>query len=540
MASSSARLIQTGFCTKAFKQDYGEYFSKEEFEKKQKQKGYKYAGMDWEEAKNKIIQDIEAGKAKKKIWEYADHDEAEVAEGQMMLLDWPKPAHRYSAILETPHQSIEPIYAWCINTLKDIGSAEVLKITDMFAASEQSSFYGAGMQRLGLAQDRVSQLLATIGQFVRRDLFQLVRDIRWIDERLDYHEKARNWASPKEAEPAELTLKGIWVDLVDGVVQGQRVSANLIQMAQQLQFTSLPDFFFGLHPQKTSEIKPAIDRMQLKNKTLENMLMRKLEQYLNWKEHNYKELKQRKRFELAYLKQHYNIIRMYMQWLTPYLKHIKRLQPNISSLESPELISAFEGSMVEIEVMGKKLSSKGFYNCMMLTLEYRTRPSMSFTQEAGFHRGPIHVGEVKVTWRAYGWTDKDIERYKKFKEMEDIDVLSSIDEAMNSMKEDLKKYLEQADQLQGKEEKKPDKKAPPAPESIWKPFGEVGKGFKELGQIFLPVNWSISPSARKEQKKKAEAKSAEKAAQKGAEKLAKKLLWVHYKLFKKVHGCLAW
>jgi len=446
---TSSRLIQSGFYSSDFKNDFPEYFDEKEFDRKRRtDKKFKYKDLKWKEFKDKLITNLEDGKEKKKIYEYADHDEAEVAQNQMMLLDWPKPEHRYSLILETPHKSIEPVYFWCINLLKDLGCADVLKVTDLFAAAEHSSFYGAGMQRLGMAQDKVQQFLAQIGQFVKKDLFQLVRDIRWIDERLEYHENARS----KEigiTEPAEITLKGLWTDLVDGVVQGQRVSANVFQMAQQLQFTALPDFFFSLHPKTVKEIGLEIEKLGLKNKPLTNVLKRKLEQYLVWKEYNYTELKQRKRFELSYLRQHYNIIKMYMTWLKPYLKHASRLETDVKSISSPELIASFEGSMVEIEVIGKILpeGNKDTFTCLMLTFEYRTRPSLSFTQEGGYHRGPVHIGETKITWRSYSWTQQDIDKYLSFKEKEDIEVLSQIDESMHAIGDDLQRYLDEAKEI---------------------------------------------------------------------------------------------
>jgi len=544
--SGSARLIQAGFFKPSFKEDFPEFFDESKFKELKSSDAEKYKNISFHDFKQELIDKLMKGelKGKKKLYEYADHDEGEVTNHQIRLYDYPKPVNRYSLTLETFHLSIEPVYNFCMNDLKDLGFGDVIKVSDLFAASEQSSLYGAGMQRLGLAQDKVSQFLAQIGAFVRKDLFQLIRDIKWISERIEYHEKARS-KEKSESEPAELTLKGMWVDLVDGVVQGQRVSANIFQMAQQLQFTALPDFFFNMNPQTTKDISKTVDDLKL-NASLSNVLKRKLEQYLAWRDYNYKELVQRKRFELAYLKQHYNIIKMYMNWLKPYLKHIQRLQPNVKDLTSPNLVSAFEGSMVEIEVLGKMKHPKSdHYTCILLTLEYRTRPSLSFTQEGGYHRGPVHVGETKITWRAYGWDDKKIDAFLKMKDQEDIAVLSGIDEAMNAIKDDIDKYLGEANELSKlrtveKEDKKSQHKAK-KPDSVWAVAGDIGSGFKELGGLFVPSSITGMFSMKSaEQKKAAEASAKAKGNQKVAEKVAKKLLWVHYKIFKKAHGCLAW
>jgi len=185
----------------------------------------------------------------------------------------PKPANRYYLVYESPHQSIEPLYFWCLQHLTmDWGFPIVDKITDIFTAAEHSSFYGAAGQRLGLAQDKVGQYLATIGKMVK-DLFQLVRELRWIDERLQISraamgvDKDGNPLKDKQGKEiglvpaAETTLKGLWVDLVDGVVGGQRTGSNLFIMQQQLQFTALPDLFFSIHPKKREDVDKVVDEI---------------------------------------------------------------------------------------------------------------------------------------------------------------------------------------------------------------------------------------------------------------------------------------
>ena len=37
-------------------------------------------------------------------------------------------------------------------------------------------------------------------------------------------------------------------------------------------------------------------------------------------------------------------------------------------------------------------------------------------QQEGYQRGPIHVGKVNITFRAYAWSKDDIARYKKMKD----------------------------------------------------------------------------------------------------------------------------
>ncbi|MBI4143805.1 hypothetical protein HY486_00975 [Candidatus Woesearchaeota archaeon] len=547
MASIGRLLVEAGFGVKRIESDYPGFakFSPEK--------------------KKTILDEVEKKNA---FGKYVDADVIEATRDQMIEVAFPKPTLRYMIHYETPHLSIEPLYSIILNLLRDTGFGHIEKVRDIFTASEQSSFYGAGAQRLGLAQDKASQYLATIGQFIRRDLFQLVRDIRWIQERLDIHEKARK--ENKEGEDGELTLKGLWVDLVDGVFQGQRTAANLFQMATQLQFSTLPDFFFSLRPRNEEEINKLVDDLEV-NITLKNVLKRKLLQYIVWRRANYDELKQRKQFELKYLRQHYNIINMYLAWLRPYLKHIERMRSHMRLLENPRLVTAFEGSMAEIEIVGvqRPEGAKNIYNCLLVTIEYSTKPAMSFQQE-GYHRGPIHVGEARISWRLYQWTAQDIENFKTFRTLEDVDRLEAIDESvkqtMNAIGEDLKEYLALGGENVGdpKKSRQYEKakeihsmfldnpsKARRIMEEKGIPSDIIDDFVKESPDVFTPFRqWKTDAKSMIEPFKIDEIKKFfgwdEKknddvgSEAKRAEGLGKIVTFLNYKLFKKATGMPAW
>ncbi|MBI4141560.1 hypothetical protein HY484_01390 [Candidatus Woesearchaeota archaeon] len=486
----------------------------------------------------------------------ADTDEMEITRDQLMTMDYPKPISRYYMIYEAQHESVEPIYFWSLGHLKnDWGFPIVHKITDVFTAGQQSSYYGASAQRLGLAQDKVAQYLATIGKMVK-DLFQLVRELRWIDERMGYYKGAID--EGKTAD--EIVLKGLWVDLVDGVVAGQKTAANLFIMAQQLQFTTLPDLFFNIHPKTADDVDKAVEQEAgAFNPAVKNALKRKLAQYLRWRDTTYKEVKVREKFTIDYLRQHFTTIKMYMTWVKPYLKHIHKLTGSVEKLSRPELVSAFESNMVELEILGQKIpeNNKEYYTCILLNFEYRSRPALSYAQEGGYHRGPIHVGETKITWRSYSWTQKQIDNYLKMKDLEDLELLSSIDQslkdAMDSMGTDLMKYLHKA--YSGLEEEREKQVADimqktglsldeaqkvlhikahekPKQPSIFQPFFDIGEGFRDMATIFKPAKGAKKPAKADLMRLEGEKKKAEGEA--------RSILWQHYKNFKKANAMITW
>ena len=186
---------------------------------------------------------------------FSEEEMAEQTRGIFIKTGFPKPDRRYRLHYEGYNISIEEPYFFILHYLRYYsGFPYIDKITDIFAAAENSAFFGASQQRLGLQQDKVSQFLATIGKMVR-ELFQLVRELRILDERLSYYYDS--FTTSRSSESAEITLKGIWVDLVE---QGAKNPASVYGMAREVQFTTLPDLFFSTHPKKQEDVDDVVER----------------------------------------------------------------------------------------------------------------------------------------------------------------------------------------------------------------------------------------------------------------------------------------
>ena len=448
---------------------------------------------------------------------------------------YPKPLKRYWLSLESPNQSIEEFYFWVVNLLRnDLGYNDIEKLMDIFAASQHSSFFGVAMQRTGIYQDKVSQFLATIGKMVK-ELFQIVREIRILDERLGYYEDSYD-AGSKSKGSAEITLKGIWVDMVEG---GAKSPASVYGMARELEFTVLPDLFFSTHPPTSKNVDEVVNDLEFNNKVKE-VLKRKLRAFLGWKEQTYKELKTKRKFTLKFLRQHYDIIKMYMSWVKPYLKYVKMLRSSEKKMDSPDLIGAFEGSMIEIEILAKKspfnrttgkTKNTIYKSCILANFNYRTTPDMKFISE-GYQRGPDHIGRVDMKLRSYAWSEEEIKKYKAYRAKEDMELLGEIDPsisaAMEALGEEFENYLKEAGEETEKKEVTPKKQ-----DSIFEPFISIFNGFKEIGTSFTGTK---SSATNKPNLSKLEEKNERNAA--GGE--AGITMWLIYKNFRKAHGMIAW
>jgi len=473
---------------------------------------------------------------------YADQHEVEMTAWQMHKTMYPTPnvmqgdhypdPMTYRVVWETFQRPIESFYFFLVDQFRDLGF-RVEKITDVFAASEQSSFYGVQQQRIGLHQDKVAQFLRGISELVRQ-LFQITREIRIIKERLQYYKDAKSPQSRK-FEPAEIALKGLYVDLVEG---GAKNAASVFGMSRELQFTTLPDLFFSIHPKTLDTINETVDKLQF-NKKVKEVLKRKLYAYMNWKNSTEGELAQRHVHTLKYLRQHYDVIQLYLTWIKPYLKQVTRLTQDSRKLESPDMVAAFEGSIIELELIGRffPTGNTKYAATIVVNALYRTSPTMPFSND--FQRGPLHQGKIDIVWRYYVWSDEDAIRYKEMREEEGFQLLSSIDESvkasMDALGDELQSYLKEA----GKEfeEKLPEEEIPPA-DNILEIMKAPFKGFGEsFGALIPKGTFKIGDPGRRKKREQAVIDAKE---IKIATRAAAGLGWLHFRNFKKGHGLVTW
>lgn len=493
--------------------------------------------------------------------------ELEVGKDQVMDVNWPKPIKCYRLIHESWKHSMEGTYFWLVNYLRhDLGYGVIHKITDLFSASEQSSFFGLGQQRIGMQQDKVSNFLAIIGKMTK-ELFQLVREMRILDERLSFYvdsmKRPKNIFAVKDSkkeskawESAEITLKGYWVDLVE---QGSKNPASVYGMAREVQFTTLPDLFFSIHPYDDSVVDEVVERDEFRkafNRKVREVLKRKLRTYLAWKLKTKKELIDRRAFTLRYMFQHMHIIKLYMSYVKPYLRNILKLQFNERMSDSPDLVAAFEGSMVEVEIMGQALpqGNKEIHDCINIHFMFRTKPSLNYHAE-GYNRGPIHEGEATLTYRTYAWTQEQIDKYIKMRDKEDFEMIKVLDKnlefAMAELGDDIFRYLDEAEETmmqkfkgegyvpyhesigikKSNAEKKDEKKKKKGGTD---PFSALIGGFADLGSAF---------GGGKKKKDKPKPKLTPYQLNKEIDKakgVASAKCWIAYKNYKKANKMITW
>lgn len=440
--------------------------------------------------------------------------------------------------------SLESAYFWVLNQLTaDHGfhKDEIIKITDIFTASEMSTYWGVSAQRLGIQQERASQYLKGISDMVK-SMFQLIRDLNIVDEKLSYYRDTFS-DNPKLATDAEIVLKGQYADLVEG---GPKSPSSVFGMAQNYNFVMLPTLFFNTRvPGKDIEnikerVGDKIDKLEMGNKTFKDVLMRKLIQYYTWKNRTHKQLKTYRKLYKSYLKQHYNNIQLYMNWVKPYLKNVQRLSGSESHQNRADLVGAFESTMVEIEFLAAKKWGE-HYTVIMNHFEYRSIPQYDYVPGANDRRS-LMVGRIEWNIKGFVWTKEELDNYQKMKDAEDLNLISGISdtikEAMESMSGDISKYLEEEDD---QDEPKPKNwtfkngKIQYVEDPTHGPNAKREGLFAPFTAMFTGLGDIKSPFASSGKKKVKDDGSKEKA-----EEHADLTVWLMYKFFKKAHRLLSW
>ncbi|MAG61051.1 hypothetical protein CL619_04650 [archaeon] len=446
----------------------------------------------------------------------------EVINDSFLKTGYPKSEKRYELRYEIEDLSVEEPYYWVLDLLQHYYPT-IDKVEDSFSASENSAFFGVTQQRLGLQQDKVGQYLATVGKMVK-ELFQMVRELRIIDERREYYGGAEKeiYKPLKNRKNAdEITLKGMFVDLVQG---GGKSPSSVFGMAAQLEFVALPDLFFDAPPFKSVvEMEDYVDGLTDFNSSLLRVMKRHLRQFMEWKKRTRKEHENRRQFQLRYLRQHFDIIQMYVTWMKPYLKTVQRLHLKEKHQDSARLISAFESSMIDIEIIAHHPEKT---HCVMCTFQYRTRPHMKFVQD-GYQRGPVHVGELDMQIRVYPWNKEQIKKYKKMKEKENLELIGDVSQSvlasMKGLGRELERYYEEACglDLKKKLEEKGDAR-------IAKKKDNRSLKYKLFGDFLPPPKKSGSAVSAASKKLGDGAFSAHATA------------WGAYHFFKKAHRMITW
>jgi hypothetical protein len=494
--------------------------------------------------------------------------DAEIAEIRREHFDYtgyPTPYQKYSLSYKAENFVMEEMYSWMVgHAMNDWSMPFIHKITDIFSASQSSAQFGDMGARLTAQQNQASQLLATVNN-MSKDLFKKVRELRQIRERLGYYKKAdeTDLATRKTsaARGAENTLKDVWITVVEGGTEGP---GSVYGMARKVGFTILPDLFFQAPPLTKDEVKKYAEALKEEyNPTVVLALERKLFQFIHWKDTTHQELDFKEKYSKRMIYQHWQNMKTYLNWIKPYLKNIKSLSSNADLNDAYGIISSFQGSMSEVEVLIQKPmlqldhpedSKKKVTVSTVLIIHIIHQTSSTDKPPEGYSNRVPMLGRSDVNVRTYGWTNEQIDKYKGLKTKEDIDLLQTIDHNLKDdgelLGDDLKQIIQEVEEEMGlhkpADEQNPETKTytdlkKAHAEEIKRFRKEIGGPFTSLFKGVKEVTWDIAFGEAKRTDRKAAAHSDEvKKAQKSAAKYGNLVAWQVVKNYKKSHRLVSW
>ncbi len=427
---------------------------------------------------------------------------------------------KYRVVMDSAQTGVEAKYFTVLRALTDPipfgrGLVEpegrIIKTKDIYTAGETSSYWGAVEQRKGAQIDKFQQIMQNVGGMIKA-MFQLLRDLRIMEERLEFYEDAN-----KGGSSSEVHLKSVWIDQVEG---GIKNVTSVLGLTAEVGFAALADLFFTIHPKTDADVEKEVKKLKDShgiNKKVREVLGRKLKQYLIWRKKTYKELLVGQKFKLGYLRQHYSVIRLYLNWLRPYLKNIKRLQMKTEGIATDkDVLAAFETSKIEIEFLairdkyekgtprGKVTKDfKDFFPVTRVRVNFVAMPDMSF--QSDYQKGAIHRGQTEILIDGIALSKDQLEEYQKQLYESDLDLLAVVDSSIEALREELSYYLEKAGgafEIYKKKEPKEKKQRMSLRKGFLEPFVALGDFFKDISGVDLAfktdkINISEKKSAQK-------------------------------------------
>ena len=431
----------------------------------------------------------------------------------------------HKLIYDSSSETLEPVYFWILDMMKDLFKGKVDKLADNFVSSAGSGHFSELMGKASRMQEEAMKMMQTIGVLVK-SLVNLIYDLKEFEIRLS-HYKAASSSNKEEAEAGMLALKQIWMDNVD--MKRGRGSINML--AQDLQFVTLRDAFM------IAKSVEEVDKLDL-NDRVQRILKPRVQEFLQWVKLSEKELKKRYEIEKTYLKNQLASLKMYTRWAKPYLKAAAQLEQKDVG-RAPDIVTAFNTIRLELTLLGKnkfnfeqaiidkKLPEsfkriklkRNYYSCVLVDFYFRGIP-----QKAGQHY--VFGGRTEVKFRAYCLNDEELKLLDK--KLDDSDLNDALrlaegmtEESMKQLREDVEYFLKSEEERQKEESE--EKKS----EDV-NPFAAL-IGLKEKKE-------------KKDEKKKEEIKEIkkdnfiEKTIRDSAEYSSKATCYMVFNIYKKAHG----
>jgi hypothetical protein len=366
-----------------------------------------------------------------------------------------KPSWQNHMTYDSPSTTLEPLYFWLLDKIKDFGY-DIEKVVDNFSASPGSGYFAELGARATKMQEEGMKILGTVNTVIK-SIVNIIYDLKDFEIRLKHYDNVKS-KNKVEQEAGILALKQVWMDKVD-IARG-RGSINM--MTAELGFTTLRDAFMAA---KSLE---DVDKMDL-NERVKRILKPRVAEFFEWLSRSEQELRKRYEIEKTYLKSQVESLKLYTRWAKPYLKAAEQL--GMKEMTSPHLVNIFNTMVLELALFCKQkvdvkeaaynkelplrfLNTKfkrDYYVCIYLDFTFRGMPQR-VSQRGDYAFG----GRADVDFNAFVLNDDELAKFKEELEKSDIsDALRLVEavtsESLGQLQEDLDRFLKEKEKGEEKE-----------------------------------------------------------------------------------------
>jgi hypothetical protein len=396
---------------------------------------------------------------------------------------------------DSQQNQLEPIYYWVLDFAAQIGFPLKEKLIDNFMASPGSGQFSEMSGKATRLQEEGMKILGGMNQIIK-SVLNLIYDLKEFELRLEHYDDA-NSDDPKKREAGRLALKQIWLDNVD--IKRQRGAIHA--MANEMGFSTLREAFMMADSEEDVKKMNSEDKKEggsgLINDSVMRILIPRIEEFNKWVEYSHKELTKRFSIEKNYLRSQVESVKLYSQWMKPYLENAEKLRQQGFEKDAA-MVNAFSTSMFELQLMGAKATGKkdndihgyklrrGYNAVIIVTFKYRGHVSQRVTQKGdyGFGMG----GVVDMYFDAYALNDEELKAARKLLEKDEIAAAAefSMDvagEALKDLKEDLDYFLKPKKEREAEDEKAKGKKKEKKLGPFEALFGDLFKREKKEGKV---------------------------------------------------------
>jgi len=361
----------------------------------------------------------------------------------------------------SPTETLEPVYFWVLDFMKDNLNLPTEKLVDNFTSAPGSGHFGELQGRATHMQQQGQNMLAQVNTILR-SVLNLIYDLKEFKIRLQSYNDLKSTDESKSSA-AKQSLKQIWMDKVDITKGNSSVKAMSLGQAG---FQTLLDAFLVAKDEKEAQTLDLNDRVK-------RIVAARIQEFNTWLTQSEAELKKRYELERTYLGSQVNSLKLYARWAKPYLKAAQQLEMKEVGRE-PALIKTFNTILLELTLLGKnkldvkqnaiagdlpsdfeKLKTKrDYYLCVLVDFNFRGIPQR-VAQRGDYAFG----GKVEVTFKAYALNEDELKKLDEELNKSDIeDVLRLIEgsttESLDHLQEEIDFFIKEKEREEKKEKPK--------------------------------------------------------------------------------------